>query len=266
MSRLPILEKRTILIKNMNKTSIIALALFCFNLGIAQEINNPKDTEVYEPVPPTVQPYGQNGVPSDAVVLFDGSSLEEWINSKDKSTPSWVLNKDDKSMTIHRGQDQKNATIQTKKSFGSMQLHIEWKSPTKINGNGQQRGNSGVFLQGRYEIQILDNNNNDTYVNGQVASVYKQSVPLAKASVPTGEWNSYDIIYHAPEFKGKEIVKPASVTVLHNGVLVQDHFIIKGPTRYIGLPSYTPHGKGPIKLQDHGNPVSYRNIWVREIK
>lgn len=231
-----------------------------------KELADPKDTEVYQPVPPTVQPYSQQGVPSDAIVLFDGSSLTEWESSNDKTATTWKLNKADKSMTIHNGGTKENATIQTKKEFGSVQLHIEWKSPSKIVKSGQGRGNSGVFLQGRYEVQVLDNNNNDTYVNGQVGSVYKQSIPLAKASVATGEWNTYDIIYHAPEFDGDKLVKPGTLTLLHNGILVQDHFVIKGPTQYRGVPKYNSHGKASIKLQDHGSPVSYRNIWVRELK
>lgn len=230
------------------------------------EPTDPKATEFYEPVPPTVNSTGQNGMPSDAVILFDGSNLDEWERVKDGANVPWKHNAKDNSMTIHRGSEKLNATIQTKKKFGSVQLHIEWRSP-EVNEKktGQQRGNSGVFLQGRYEVQVLDNNDNDTYVNGQVGSLYKQSIPLAKASVPTGEWNSYDIIYHAPEFDGKKKTKSATITVLHNGILIQDHFIIKGTTPYIGWPKNNPHGKGSIKLQDHGDAVSYRNIWVREL-
>ncbi len=230
------------------------------------EPTKPEETEFYEPVPPTVNPTGQNGVPSDAIVLFDGTSLDGWERAQDRGKATWVLNDDDKSMTVNRGDSDDNATIQSKKVFGSVQLHIEWKSPEKIEGKGQNRGNSGVFLQGLYEIQVLDNNDNDTYVNGQVGSIYKQSIPLAKASVPTGDWNSYDVVYHAPEFNDAgEKTKSATITVLHNGVLIQDHYEIKGTTPYIGWPKNPPHGKGPIKLQDHGSPVSYRNIWVREL-
>jgi hypothetical protein len=185
---------------------------------------------------------------------------------EDSSEATWLLNTEDKSMTVHKGTKVKNATIQSKQVFGSVQLHIEWKSPEEIKGKGQHRGNSGVFLQGRYEVQVLDNNDNDTYVNGQVGSMYKQSIPLAKALVPTGQWNTYDIIYHAPEFNDNgEKTKSATITVLHNNVLIQDHFEIKGTTPYIGWPKNPAHGKGPIKLQDHGSPVSYRNIWVREL-
>lgn len=231
-----------------------------------KEPTKPKETEFYEPVPPTVNPTGQNGVPSDAIILFDGSSLDEWVRAKDESPATWVLNTEDNSMTVHKDDDV-DATIQSKKVFGSVQLHIEWKSPKEIKGDGQHRGNSGVFLQGKYEVQVLDNNDNDTYVNGQVGSIYKQSVPLAKASVPSGEWNTYDIIYHAPEFndEGKK-TKSGTITVLHNGILIQDHYKIKGTTEYIGWPKNPPHGKEPIKLQDHGSAVSYRNIWVRELE
>lgn len=264
----------------MRSVLILIVGLMVFSCG-AQERNiqklledgafenfteptEPKKTEFYEPVPPSVNPTGLNGVPSDAIVLFDGSNFNQWVRAKDLGKVSWLLNSD-KSMTVDKGDSEIDATIQTRKNFGSVQLHLEWRSPIKIKGEGQKRGNSGVFLQGRYEVQVLDNNDNNTYVNGQVGSIYKQSVPLAKASVPTGEWNSYDIIYHAPEFNGNRKTKSATITVLHNGVLIQDYFEIKGTTEYIGWPKNTPHGKAPIKLQDHGDAVSYRNIWVREL-
>jgi hypothetical protein len=161
----------------------------------------------------------------------------------------------------------KTGNIQTQQNFGSIQLHIEWKSPSQVNGKGQSRANSGIFLSGMYEVQVLDNNDNDTYVNGQVGSVYKQHVPLAMASVPTGEWNTYDIIYHAPEFEKGQKTKSGTLTVIQNGVLIQDHVEIKGTTPYIGWPKNPPHGKGPLMLQDHqdNSRVSYRNIWVREL-
>lgn len=231
--------------------------------GGLSEPTKPEATEFYEPVPPSVNPFEQNGAPSDAIILFDGSGFQAWEHSKDGRPVEWILNEDG-SMTVK----DKSGDIQSKQKFGSVQLHIEWQSPKEIQGKGQNRGNSGVFLQGRYEVQVLDNNNNDTYVNGQVGSIYKQSVPLAKASVPSGEWNSYDIIYHAPEFDDKgEKTKSATITVLHNGVLIQDHFEIKGTTEYIGWPKNEVHGKAPLRLQDHGDNsrVSYRNIWVREL-
>jgi hypothetical protein len=227
------------------------------------EPTKPEETELYEPMPPKVDPIGQNGAPSDAIVLFDGSGFEEWIMTRDSSEVVWHLN-DDGSMTVK----DKTGDIQTKRNFGDLQLHIEWRSPGEIQGEGQSRGNSGVFLNNLYEVQVLDNNDNETYVNGQVASIYKQHIPLAMASVPSGQWNAYDIIYRAPEFNEKgEKIRSGTLTVLHNGVLVQDHAEIKGTTPYIGWPENPPHGKGPIRLQDHGDNsrVSYRNIWVREL-
>jgi hypothetical protein len=181
----------------------------------------------------------------------------------DSSEVKWVVNPDG-SMTVK----DKTGNIQTKKAFGSVQLHIEWRSDPSNKQDGQARSNSGVFLQKRYEVQVLDNNDNPTYVNGMVASVYKQSIPMAMASVPTGEWNSYDIIFHAPQFDSNgDLSKAATVTVFHNGVLVQDHFEIQGPVEYIGWPEYKAHGKAPLELQDHGDNsgVSYRNIWIREL-
>ncbi len=229
---------------------------------VGEEPTKPEATEVYEPVPPKVTVNG-NGVPSDAIILFDGSGFDEWIHVADSTAVQWHLNKDG-SMTV---KDQAGF-IQTKRNFGSVQLHLEWKSPAEVKADGQNRANSGVFLQSRYEVQILDNNDNDTYVNGQVGAIYKQSVPLAMASRPTGEWNTYDIIFHAPEFgmSGKKI-KSGTITVIHNGVLIQDHYELEGTTEYIGWPKNIPHGKAPIQLQDHrdNSRVSYRNIWVREL-
>lgn len=224
----------------------------------------PEETELYEPVPPIVRPYGNNGVPSDAIVLFNGSSFDEWMMVNDSSDVSWILNTDG-SMSVK----DKTGDIMTKQHFGDVQLHIEWRSPSEIQLEGQNRANSGVFLQGLYEVQVLDNNDNDTYVNGQVAAIYKQHIPLAMASVPSGEWNTYDIIYRAPEFnEGGNKTKSGTIMVLHNGVLVQDHVELKGTTPYIGWPKNPPHGKGPIRLQDHGDNsrVSFRNIWVRELE
>jgi len=229
----------------------------------AKEPTTPEETELYKPVPPKVNPTGQNGVPSDAIILFDGTNFDAWQTTADSTEVKWLIHPDG-SMTVKN----KSGNIQTKRNFGSVQLHIEWRSPKEILGKGQSRGNSGVFFQKRYEVQVLDNNSNDTYVNGQVGSIYKQSIPLAKASVESGEWNTYDIIYHAPEFdvKGNK-TKSATITVIHNNVLIQDHFEIKGTTEFIGWPKNNPHGKAPIMLQDHGDNsrVSYRNIWVRAL-
>ncbi len=229
-----------------------------------EEPTTPEETEFYEPKTSVVKPNAQDGAPSDAIILFDGSHLDHWISSADSTAAKWILNKDDKSMTVKN----KAGDIQTKENFGSFQLHIEWKSPEEIQGEGQSRANSGIFLQNRYEVQVLDNNNNPTYTNGQVGTIYKQGTALAMASVPTGQWNTYEIIYHAPEFNklgGK--IKSARVTILHNGVLIQDHTEIKGTTPYIGWPKNQAHGKAPLRLQDHGDNsrVSYRNIWIRPL-
>lgn len=256
----------------MKRTFFSFLIILMYVAGWSQEKGSanpyieptkPEATEVWEPKPKTVHP-GKNGAPpSDAIVLFDGTNFDEWISPRDSSEVKWTLNNDG-SMTVKLGRGV--GDIQTKRNFGDIQLHIEWKSPEKIVGDGQNRGNSGVIIQTLYEIQVLDNNDNDTYPNGQVGSVYKQSIPLAKASVPTGEWNSYDIIYHAPVFgEYGKVVKKATVTVLHNGVLIQDHFEMIGAMSFIGWPKYKPHGKLPILLQNHNSEVSYRNIWVREL-
>ena len=231
--------------------------------NIGKEPTEPEATEFYEPVPPKVI-VGQNGVPSDAIVLFDGSSFNEWVSAVDSTEVQWHLNEDG-SMTVK----DKTGDIQTKRNFGSVQLHVEWKSPAEVQREGQNRGNSGIFLQSRYEVQVLDNNDNPTYVNGQVGSIYKQTIPLAMASRPSGEWNAYDIVYHAPIFdsEGKKM-QSATITVLHNGVLIQDNVEIQGTTEYIGWPKNEAHGPAPIKLQDHrdNSRVSYRNIWVRELE
>ncbi|MCB0372861.1 MAG: DUF1080 domain-containing protein [Muricauda sp.] len=249
---------------NTLKCTFIALALTVGFFATAQEVEptKPEETELYEPVPPKVVPGTNGSAPSDAIVLFDGSNLDNWISSRDSTAAKWIVNKDG-SMSVNN----RTGDIQTKQNFGSVQLHIEWKSPAEVQGQGQSRANSGVFLNNLYEVQVLDNNDNDTYVNGQVGSIYKQHVPLAMASVPTGEWNTYDIIYHAPVFEKGQKVKSGSLTVIQNGVLIQDHVEIKGTTPYIGWPKNPPHGKGPLRLQDHGDNsrVSYRNIWVREL-
>lgn len=228
-----------------------------------EEPTKPEETEIWEPVPAQVSLVGQHNTPSDAIVLFDGSNFDEWISTVDSTEVKWILNSDG-SMTVK----DKVGDIQTKRNFGSVQLHLEWRSNPENTATNQNRSNSGVFLQNRYEVQILDNNDNPTYVNGMVGAIYKQSIPLAMAAVPTGDWNSYDIIYHAPEFDSDgNKTQSAHITVLLNGVLVQDHTEIKGTTEYIGWPKNTAHGPAPIKLQDHEDQsgVSYRNIWVREL-
>ncbi|MFI0428474.1 DUF1080 domain-containing protein [Mariniflexile sp. HMF6888] len=251
--------------KRIITIGILGLLFFASNVTVtvAQEPTKPEETEIWEPKPKVVIVDPETKIPSDAIVLFDGANFDEWISVIDSTEVKWVLNNDG-SMTVK----DKTGDIQTKRNFGSVQLHIEWRSSLENTGSNQSKSNSGVFLQKRYEVQVLDNNNNDTYVNGQVGSIYKQSIPLAKASAPTGDWNVYDIIYHAPEFDSKgNKTKSATITVLHNNVLIQDHVTIKGTTEYIGWPKNTPHGKAPLMLQDHGDNsgVSYRNIWVREL-
>ena len=215
-------------------------------------------TEVWKPVPPVVEAKAGD-VPSDAVVLFDGTDLSAW-ESVNGGEAQWTVSNG--TMTVKPG----TGDIKTKESFCDIQLHFEWKTPTDVAGmEGQQRNNSGIFLQQRYEIQVLDSYNNDTYPNGQAGSVYKQTIPLVNAMREPGEWQEYDIIFNAPEFDGEELVKPGYVTVLHNGVLVQNHTEILGKTEWIGPASYEAHGCAPLQLQDHSNPVSFRNIWVREI-
>ena len=227
----------------------------------AQQRTDPKSTEVWEPIPKMVNPGKQDNLPpSDAIILFDGKDLNEWSTSKGEPA-KWKVS--DNSMIVVKG----TGGIQTKKSFGDCQLHIEWKTPSVVEGEGQGRGNSGVFLMGNYEVQVLDSYNNRTYSNGQAGSIYKQYVPLVNASRPPGVWQSYDIIFKAPRFNADgSLQSPGYFTVLHNGVLIQDHVELKGTTVHSGLPTYTKHAaKEPITLQDHGNPVEYRNIWVREL-
>ena len=240
----------------------ILLTLMGFAIGAnAQTKFQPQDTEFYSPVPPVVNTKA-NAAPSDAIVLFDGTNLNEWVSDKDGSSSApWTIA--NKTLTVKPGA----GGIQTKKNFEDFQLHIEWKSPEVIKGEGQGRGNSGLFLQGKYELQILDNDNNKTYVNGQAGSLYKQSAPLVEVRKPESGWHTYDILYTAPRFnKDGRLIKRAQVTVLHNGVVVQYNTELQGTTEYIGLPKMVAHGPGPIALQDHGDLVSFRNIWIRELK
>jgi len=232
---------------------------------------NPKDTEVWEPVPPVVTPGSANSdAPSDAIILFDGKNLDQWVSVKDKSPAGWKV--ENGVMTVVKSA----GNIETKRSFKNYQLHLEWRIPTEITGTDQARGNSGLFLastgggDGGYELQILDSYNNKTYVNGQAGSIYKQGIPLANAMRKPGEWQVYDVVWTAPTFNADGTVKtPAYVTAFHNGVLVQNHFELKGETLYIGKPEYKKYDTAPIKLQAHGDPsppISFRNIWVRELK
>jgi hypothetical protein len=247
-----------------NKIALAALALFVYATTQAQETPTPPKwthemTEWYEPVPPVITPSEDKNPPSDALVLFDGKDLSQWVG-KDNSDPKWQVK--DGILTVVKGA----GTISTKQSFGDMQLHIEWRAPAEVVSKGQDRGNSGIIIQSRYELQVLDSYNNPTYVNGQAGSLYKQTPPLVNAMRKPGEWNTYDILYTAPRFKENGApFSPGRITVLHNGVVIQYDTEFKGNTPYIGLPSYKAHDKAPLTLQDHGHPVSYRNIWIREL-
>ena len=230
----------------------------------------PEDTEIWEPVPAVVTPGATCGAPpSDAIVLFDGKNMDEWLSVRDQSPAKWTVA--DGVMTVSKGE----GSIQTKRSFKNYQLHVEWKVPTNITGTSQARGNSGVFLASTgpgddgYELQVLDSYENKTYVNGMAGSLYKQAIPLANPTRKPGEWQTYDVVWTAPTFNSDGSLKtPAYATVFFNGVLVENHFELKGQTLYIGKPFYTAYTSAPIKLQAHGDksePISFRNIWIREL-
>lgn len=238
----------------------VLVSTVAFTQSQPRESLDPRVTEVWEPRPPKVMP-GKNAgdAPSDALILFDGKDLNEWT-SLNGSPAKWEVKEG--AMTVVKG----TGDIKTKRTFGDFQLHIEWRAPSVIEGEGQGRGNSGIFLQERYELQVLDSYESVTYANGQAGSIYKQHSPLVNATRPPGEWQSYDVIYTAPRFgENGKVISPARITVLHNGVLIQNNISIWGPSEFKGLPVYQSHGKAGIKLQDHGNPVSFRNIWVREL-
>ena len=204
--------------------------------------------------PKVVDPGPPGGPPADAVVLFDGKDMSKWTGAE-----KWEV----KDGVVIAGEGQ----VTSKDVFGDCQVHIEWASAEKVEGSGQGRSNSGVFLMGRYEVQVLDSFDNETYFDGQCAAIYKQHPPLANVCRKPGEWQTYDIIWKAPRFKDGKLESPACVTVLQNGVVVQNHFQLEGDTPYHRPPAYEPHeDKGPIALQYYGNPVRFRNIWVREIK
>jgi hypothetical protein len=239
---------------------------------IAQSPDKPKpeETEVWEPVPAVVTSGATCGAPpSDAIVLFDGKNMDEWLSVRDKTPAKWTIANG--VMTVSKGE----GSIETKRSFKNYQLHLEWKVPTNITGTSQARGNSGVFLASTgpgddgYELQVLDSYQNKTYVNGMAGSLYKQAIPLANPTRKPGEWQTYDVVWTAPTFNSDGSVKtPAYATVLFNGVLVENHFELKGQTLYIGKPFYKAYTAAPIKLQAHGDksePISFRNIWIREI-
>lgn len=248
----------------------LGAAALLVGTACAQVTGDPKATEQWEPKPKVVTPGASAGAPpSDAIVLFGGQHLDEWVATRGKGPAKWKV--EGGLLTV----DKLAGNIETKRSFRNYQLHLEWRIPEGITGSGQARGNSGVFLastgggDGGYEIQILDSYRNETYVNGQAGAIYKQAPPLVNASRQPGEWQTYDVIWTAPVFDAAgKLTSPAKVTALHNGVVVQNDVVLTGETRYIGKPEYRAHGAAPIKLQAHGDPspvISFRNIWVREL-
>ncbi len=246
--------------------SLITLILLCLVTPLLAQQKDiklpPEATEFWEPVPRKVSPGAENHqAPSDAIILFDGKSLDNFISARDGGAAKWTL--ENGAMTVLP----RSGDIKTKEAFGDMQLHIEWASPTVIKGEGQGRGNSGVIIMGLYEVQVLDSYESRTYSNGQAASLYKQYPPLVNAMRAPGEWNTYDIFFTAPRFnQDGMVISPAKVTVIHNGILVQNAVELKGPTEYIGIPNYKAHAEElPFVLQDHGDLVSFRNIWLRKL-
>jgi len=263
---------------HLNRLSILCAAVsFCAVAALAAPGDAlygdpPNDThpwavhDMNRPRPPVITPGTASTperpgkAPSDAIVLFDGTDLSKWAADRNGAPAKWKIS--DGAMEPVRN----SGDIQTRQDFGDCQLHVEWATPVKVQGDGQGRGNSGVFLMDRYEVQVMDSYQNDTYADGQAASIYGQNPPYVNACRGPGEWQSYDIIFRRPIFKDGQLAQPGTVTVLHNGVLVQDNWVIEGPTSHMGRTKPEPHGdKGPVKFQDHGNPVRYRNVWIREL-
>jgi hypothetical protein len=249
--------------------SLLIFSLFCAYSVSAQNQNpenarmKPEMTEFWDPEVPVVTP-GETpeNAPSDAIILFDGTATslnQNWTNRKNEA-PGWKVA--DNCVTVIKG----TGDIKTKMNFEDVQLHIEWRTPSEVVGTSQGRGNSGIFFQGLYELQVLDNYDNRTYRNGQAGSFYKQYAPLVNVCKKPGVWQTYDVIFTAPRFKEDgSVFSPARATVFQNGVLVQNNVELFGPTEYIGIPKYKKHGPGPLDLQDHNNPVRYRNIWIRKL-
>lgn len=252
--------------KNYKLLQIQALLFFsaaCFG----QSQMKPEETEVWDPEPIMVDPgiHPFSSIPSDAIPLFDGTDLKMWKkftnNSDVEKSAEWKV--ENGEITIKPG----SGAIETKQQFGNVQLHIEWLSPTLESKSGQGYSNSGIFFMGIYEVQILNSYDNRTYSNGQAGSIYKQHIPLVNASKKPGEWQTYDIVFKAPVFnQAGQLISPATITAFHNGVLIQNHSTLSGPTKYIGFPKYEKHpDKLSLRLQDHGDPVKFRNIWIREL-
>ena len=254
----------------MKKIFYILLLLLA-EITYSQKLPNPEDFEVWEPEPKVVVTGSINTPPSDAIIIFDGTNFDYWQHSVTKDPVKWILNKD-KSMTVKLG----TGSIETKFEHGSIQLHIEWKTPEVVKGSGQSRGNSGIYFQRRYEVQVLDSYQNRTYSNGQAGSIYKQSIPLVNASRPPGDWQVYDIVFNEPKYNEEgEQIKAGTFTIFHNGVLIQNNSKIQGTTSYFGMietkrDKLTDGMQGgtnrSLMLQDHGDgEVSYRNIWIRKL-
>lgn len=264
------------LMKSLRKSQFLSfVSLFAVTACLTAQQNSkmkPEETEIWSPVPVVVTPGATDDAPpSDAIVLFDGKNLDQWVNAQTGEPAQWTVS--DGLLTVKKAPGIGN--IQTKRTFKNFQLHIEWRIPENITGSSQARGNSGVFLASTgpkddgYELQVLDNYNNPTYVNGQAGSIYKENPPLVNANRKPGEWQTYNVVWTAPTFNDDGSLKtPAYVTVFFNGVLVQNHFQLLGQSLYIGKPFYKKYDRAPIKLQAHGDksePISFRNIWVREL-
>ncbi len=242
---------------------VACTSLLSVDIGIGQVESRWKAHAIHRPRPPIIRPSAQALpvlAPSDALVLFDGKDLSQW-RSEDGSPAKWVAR--DGYMESVKG----SGYIFTRQNFGDVQLHVEWAAPTPAIGRSQGRGNSGVFLMGLYEIQVLDSYENDTYADGQAAAVYGQYPPLVNTCLPPGEWQSYEILFRRPRFDPNgNLTEPARITLFHNGILVQDNVRLWGPTAWLQHLPYEPHpDKLPVSLQDHGNPVRFRNIWLREL-
>jgi hypothetical protein len=253
----------------MNRTFsslAVVILISLVQLSAAQAPMKWKIHDLNRPLPPVIDAGTASTqetpgrAPSDAVVLFDGKDLSHWVDGDGKPA-KWKVESGYMEVVAKTG------NISTHDSFGDCQLHVEFAEPSPGEGESQERGNSGVFLHGLYEVQVLDSYENKTYADGQAAAMYGQYPPLVNASRPPAQWQTYDVIFHGPRFSGAKLLRPARVTVLHNGVLVQDNVELTGPTAHGERPLYKPGpDKLPLQLQDHGSPVRYRNIWIRELR